>query len=370
MNNTLKIIAALSLLAITGCKSTETVTTPVQQVNYQNVFQFNMHVEALLQQQDAAALKALYSSNKALKLRQPSRIEKTFGANWQQAYANSIFNLFMESQVFWSYQSTRQLDKNTVRTLFRGDSDDGFHFVELEIDKNSYKIIDAHDLSTMYSTTVFLNRVSDIEFCATDAKPVCQAEDAFKGLLMSASNKDGANVLKHYDSLSAEQMALPFIQDLNIRLISLHSNWLPKTFVTRVINDFTRMDTLPYSFEGLLIEQGKLELALKALDSAPQQIRDNSVMLLEKAAIYGELNNHKTSIKLSHQAIFNEPNLVESYVVLLVSAIADKDFKLAMATINVLEKRFAIELDEQALSEMISTDEFVASEIYQQSRKS
>ncbi|MDN3652881.1 hypothetical protein QWY77_08905 [Thalassotalea ponticola] len=351
-------------LALAACKSTE---QPIASASSNKItpLQFNLYLEALLQQHDINALMSLYSIDKAITQRQISRIQKTYGQQWAASYSETLFNAFADQNIQWVYQSSRPGGTNTVKTLFRGNSDDGFYFVEIEIDQRTYRIVDTHDLAFKYSTTTFLHQIADIAFCDVDRRLICTVKDAYTGILMAANEKNSQAVIKHYRMLTEQQRALDLVRDLNSRLVSLHSDWLPTEFVSEVATDLSQYDSCSYNLESILLAQKSFEKALFCIDSAPTQVRHNAVMFLEKASIYQEMQRYQTSIDMAHQAISNEPTLPHSYIILLMSAAAEQDFELAVATLNVLSERFSIEFDEPTLIEMFGNDDLINSDIYQ-----
>ncbi len=363
--------AKLSLLSIvmillSACQST-TPTESTSPVSYTNLVEFNLHLNEALLVQDKEFFIDRISMTKALQIRQPSRSAKTFGSNWQQVFKNAFARMFFTegSQLTWQYLGSEKIGPNRWQSLYRGISSEGqFSYVDFEIDTNYFTIVDVKNLFFEYSTLEFFAQVSDLPYCAKLTSDICDVKDSFNKLLLALGAKDSEAVKLIFKDLSAQQKSTVQIRDMLLRIAASMEAQLSVDFIQEIANELHNQGYYPTLFEGMYFTAKNYTLALKSLDSLDKKVRLDASVQMEKATIYAEMQQFEQAVITARAAIVADPNLSINYLVLLHIAFAGNDYDLAILTMNVIEEKFMIDIDEELLTEFEYSDAFMKSNQY------
>ena len=373
--NKFKYTILLSLFSVlVACKTTPETTVDdsaaqnAVQEGYNSLTDFNAYLEYAIQNNDKDFLNEHYSGSKSFDIRLPSRLERAYGTEWQEFIKNSVLNSFeMKGQTgTWDYLGSVEVEgtSNNWNSLYRFRTDEStFAFFELEIDATNYKILDSKNISYDSTTLEFLAYVSDVFHCDIEQAAICDVAEPIKELLIGVRRKDANKVDTAYQSLTQKQKENPYVQDALIRVASLATFEMP-VFDSQITVDFMAMNKYPTMLQSRFYQQGHIDAAITSLEIDDERVANDASIMTEQAAMYAEKQDYEKAVELLRTAIYQDANFDLNYSVLLYVSLLNKDYELAMLTIDVLEQKFEYQFTPEILAGIENGDEFVKSKFY------
>lgn len=364
---------SLLLVALCGCSVTPLDTAVTPQTNAQvpleknagSLLAFNQQLEQQLNQDPLPALQQridVLSIARHLRLKYPQQFANPLNtakvaADLKQQLVSGMVDM---SQTFrWHYLHSETLSDSSIAAYYRLDSDDGYTYVTLWLEPESYQIYDFHSVSYAFSALDFVGQFTLLFSQHADAQPLL-AE-----LTKALQNNQIEKSLQLYNSLDETIRHDAALTDFLLRLYSqipADSNAQIQNIILTALAQTGQNSLL---FESSFIQQDNFAEAIKIVQSLPLFALQDAKMQSELAILHAYNREYETAIMYGRQAILAEPNHQEAYFVMLQVSFLARDYALSLDLINVLTAKFDLAIEREVLAEFEESDGFIASGEYQ-----
>lgn len=366
-------LSSVLLVSLWGCSATPVNTAIKPQSNQQlsvekptsGLLAFNQQLEQQLNQEPLAALQQqidVLSIARHLRLKHPEQFANPLNtakvaADLKQQLVSGMAEM---SQIFrWHYLRSETFSDGKIAAYYRLDSDDGYSYVTLWLEPESYQIYDFHSVSYAFSALDFVGQFTQLFSQHAAAQPLLTE------LVKALQNNQMEKALQLYNGLDEPIRANLALTDFLLRKYSqipADGDAQMQKIITLALAQLGKSSLL---LEAHFIQQDNFAEAIRIVESLPLFAREDAKMQSELAILHAYNRQYDAAIMYGHQAILAEPNEQEAYFVMLQVSFLAADYALSLDLINVLMAKFDLAIEQGVLAEFEESEGFIASGEYQ-----
>ncbi|GAA5217381.1 hypothetical protein ACFSJ3_18050 [Corallincola platygyrae] len=283
------------------------------------------------------------------------------GSDWKTIGYNVLQDRYSsdKQQIEWEFLHVERRD-GYVHSYFAVHISGHINYLNVVWSENSETIVEMHKVLYKYGELEALVSIDQL----LESEQYSQIERSYFRHTMQAINRSDFQQFKiRFKELPDDLKSHPLLIDNLVQIAATDTSGI---LWNQLIRELAR-EHEPHSqyYKHYLISEQD-EKALEALDTLPEFIQRHAGVLIERAAIYYDLDQMDKATLMANQAIINDPYLVMPYVVKLMVALKSDDSEGALLTLQVLKLRFEIEYDKAGLQELEGADRFLKTSFAEQ----